>query len=135
MNKIVIFLSLLFCLVANTSLAQHKIVFQLATDEVKEHGSLTRQLNNVLAYWPKAKIEVVVHSAALEFMVTEKSTVKSDIQDLMQRGITFAVCQNTMKRKNVSENEIIPGAVFVPVGIAELVRKQEKGYSYIKAGF
>ncbi|MFT7000863.1 MAG: hypothetical protein ACI9V1_002421 [Spirosomataceae bacterium] len=32
----------------------------MATDAVKEHGSLIRQLNNVLDYWPKAIIEVVL---------------------------------------------------------------------------
>lgn len=113
----------------------HKIVFQMATDVVKEHGSLTRQLNNVLNYWPKAEIEVVVHSAAIEFMMVEKSSVKMEIEALMQKGVKFAVCQNTMKRKNVTEADIISGAMFVPVGIAEIVLKQEKGYSYIKAGY
>jgi intracellular sulfur oxidation DsrE/DsrF family protein len=114
---------------------KHKIVFQLATDVVKEHGSLTRQLNNVLDYWPKAEIEVVVHSAALEFMMSEKTSVKPEIEALMERGVKFAVCKNTMKRKKVTESEIIEGAIFVPVGIAEIVLKQEKGYNYIKAGF
>lgn len=113
----------------------HKIVFQLATDVVKEHGSLTRQLNNVLNFWPQAEIEVVVHSAALEFIMNEKTSVKPEIEALMNRGVKFAVCQNTMKRKKVAESEIINGAIFVPVGIAEIVLKQEEGYSYIKAGY
>ncbi len=112
----------------------HKIVFQLATDQVKEHSSLIRQLNNVLNYWPNATIEVVVHSAALEFMMIEKSSVKTEIEALIAKGVKFAVCQNTMKRKNVTEAEIMDGSMFVPVGIAEIVLKQEKGYSYIKAG-
>lgn len=132
------FFLLLFTALSFSTFAQkqkHKIVFQMATDVVKEHGSLTRQLNNVLDYWPKAEIEVVVHSAAIEFMMSEKSSVKEEIQALMEKGVVFAVCQNTMKRKKVTESEIISGAIFVPVGIAEIVLKQEKGYSYIKAGY
>ena len=62
-----------------------------------------------------------------------KSSVKVEIQALMENSVVFAVCQNTMKRKNVTESEIISGVIFVPVGIAEIVLKQEKGYSYIKA--
>lgn len=138
MKTKIIFLFLLFISVTTVSFAQkqkHKIVFQMATDVVKEHGSLTRQLNNVLDYWPNATVEVVVHSAAIEFMMNDKSSVKSEIEALMVKGVKFAVCQNTMKRKNVSEDEIIRGAIFVPVGIAEIVLKQEKGYSYIKAGY
>jgi uncharacterized protein len=114
---------------------KHKMVFHLASDDVKKQGSLTRQINNVLDYWPDAKIEVVVHSAALEFMMIEKSTLKTAIEESIAKGVTFAVCQNTMKRKNVTEDQIIKGAIFVPVGIAELVLKQEKGYAYIKAGY
>ncbi len=114
---------------------EHKIVFQMATDDEKEQGSLGRQINNVLAYWPEAKIEVVVHSAAIEYMMKAKSIDKENIEALMSRDVTFAVCRNTMKRKGVSEEEIIDGAVFVPVGIAEIVEKQENGYAYIKAGY
>lgn len=138
MKSKITFLFLVFTALSFGTFAQkqkHKIVFQIASDEVKEHGSLTRQLNNVLNYWPKAEIEVVVHSAALEFMMNEKSSVKTEIQAFMEKGVVFAVCQNTMKRKNVTESEIISGAMFVPVGIAEIVLKQEKGYSYIKAGY
>lgn len=113
----------------------HKIVFQLATDVEKEQSSLPRQLNNVLAYWPKAQIEVVVHSAAIEFMTKDNSVARAEIEALMKRGVTFAVCQNTMQRKNITESQIIDGATFVPVGIAEIVLKQEQGYSYIRAGY
>lgn len=117
------------------SSAKHKIVFQMATADEKEQGSLGRQINNVLAYWPEAEIEVVVHSAAIEYMMKEKSVDKEQIEKLMTKGVTFAVCRNTMKRKGVSEEQIIDGAVFVPVGIAEIVEKQEAGYAYIKAGY
>ena len=101
----------------------------------KEQSSVTRQINNVLDYWPEAEIEVVVHSAAIEFMMTEKSVAKEAILETMKKGVIYAVCRNTMKRKSVSEDEIITGAVFVPVGIAEIVLKQENGFAYIKAGY
>lgn len=135
--KIKIIYLLLLISITSVAYAQkksHKIVFQLATEIEKEHGALTRQLNNVLEYWPNATIEVVVHSAALEFMMTEKSTVKAEVESLMGKGVKFAVCENTMKRKKVTKDKIIPGAIFVPVGVAEIVLKQEKGYSYLKAG-
>lgn len=138
MKQKTLLLLILLSVISFVTFAQkknHKIVFQLATDDVKEHAALTRQLNNVLAYWPKAEIEVVVHSAALEFMMNDKSTVKQEIEKLMANGVTFAVCQNTMKRKNVTEEQILKRAVFVPVGVAEIVLKQEKGFAYIKAGY
>jgi uncharacterized protein len=112
----------------------HKIVFQLATSDTLMHQGLTRQLNNVLKHWPTAQIEVVVHNAGLDFMHIANSTVKNVVPELQARGVVFAVCENTLRRKNVSKESIIAGAKFVPVGIAEIVEKQEEGFSYIKAG-
>lgn len=112
----------------------HKIVFQLATGDTLMHQGLVRQLNNVKKHWPTSQIEVVVHNAAIDFVVAQKSTVKADIEKLQASGIVFAVCENTMKRKNISKEQVISGAKFVPVGIAEIVEKQEEGYSYLKAG-
>ncbi len=135
MKKLIITAFLLISTLHIQAQVQHKIVFQLATADEKEQSSLTRQINNVLDYWPEAKIEIVVHSAALEFMMSEKSVAKEAILESMKKGVTYAVCRNTMKRKNVSEAEIILGGIFVPVGIAEIVLKQEEGYAYIKAGY
>ncbi|MGR3809406.1 DsrE family protein [Jiulongibacter sp. NS-SX5] len=135
--KLIISSILLFCTISAFGQSQqtHKIVFQMATDVQKEQSSLARQLNNVLDYWPDAEIEVVVHSAAIQFMMKDQSIVESEILKLQKRGVTFAVCRNTMKRKGVEENQIITGAHFVPVGIAEIVEKQESGFAYIKAGY
>lgn len=129
----------IFFLVAlsSASFAQektHKIVFQLATGDTLMHQGLTRQLNNVLKHWPSAQIEVVVHNAGLDFMHLENSSVKKEVPELQARGVVFAVCENTLRRKKVSKESIMAGAKFVPVGIAEIVEKQEEGFSYIKAG-
>jgi uncharacterized protein len=113
----------------------HKIVFQLATGDTLVHKGLMRQLNNVLEYWPTAKIEVVIHNDAIGFMRNTESVVAKEVKEMQERGITFAVCKNTMKRKKLTEADILPSAVFVPVGIAEIVEKQEDGYAYIKAGY
>lgn len=134
--KQAIFLALIFL----TSLGvqaqdKHKIVFHLASGDTKEQQSLTRQLNNLHNYWPEAEIEVVIHGGAIAFIMNEKSVAKEAIVKSMKNGVVFAVCQNTMRGKNVTEKEIIPGAIFVPNGIGEIVLKQEEGYAYIKAGY
>ncbi|AWV97229.1 DsrE family protein [Arcticibacterium luteifluviistationis] len=135
MKKVIVLALIFFTSIGVQAQDKHKIVIQLATGNEKEQRSLTRQLNNVLNYWPEAEIEVVVHSGALSFMMKEKSVAKEAILKSMERGVVFAVCQNTMKGNNVTEKEIIPGAIFVPNGVAEIVLKQENGFSYLKAGY
>jgi intracellular sulfur oxidation DsrE/DsrF family protein len=40
-----------------------------------------------------------------------------------------------LKQRKIEKKQILSAATYVPVGIAELVLKQEAGYAYIKAGF
>jgi uncharacterized protein len=119
----------------NSAVKQHRIVFHLASADTVVHHTLTRQLNNLLDVWPTAQIEVVIHAWALGFMRQDQSVVKADIQALKEKGIVFAVCENSMRRSKLTKEQMLKQSSFVPVGLAELVMKQEDGWSYIKAGY
>lgn len=118
-----------------TQMKDHKIVFHLATADTTAYRSLTKQLNNVLAVWPHAIMEVVVHNKGIGFMRKDQSVLEPEIQALKDKGVVFAVCENTMKSMKLSKDQILPQAIFVPVGLIEIVLKQEEGWSYIKAGY
>jgi len=140
MKKNLIALLLVVFAFVNQGFAQqtdkvHKIVFHLATSDTLAHKALAKQVANVLDYWKNAQIEVVVHNNGIGFMKKNEAKTAKEIEALKARGVTFAVCENTLKQRKIDKSEILPGAVFVPVGIAELVLKQEDGWAYIKAGF
>jgi intracellular sulfur oxidation DsrE/DsrF family protein len=40
-----------------------------------------------------------------------------------------------MKNQKVTKDQLISEVEYVKVGIAEIVEKQEQGWSYIKGGF
>lgn len=113
----------------------HKIVFQLTDNDVKSHKALTNQLKNLTDGWPHAQIEVVVHSAGIGYLMTDKTAFKSEIETLVKKGVEFKACENTLRSQKIDKAEIIEVAGFVPMGIGEVVLKQEAGWSYIKAGF
>ncbi len=50
------------------------------------------------------------------------------------KGIVLAACQNSMRAMRVTTEDLFPFAAQVDSGVAELVRKQEAGWSYIKGG-
>lgn len=114
---------------------EHKIVFHLASSDTLVHKALVKQVANVLEYWKTAKIEVVVHNNGIGFMKLEETKTGKEINSLAEKGVVFAVCENTMKQRKLEKKQILSSASYVPVGIAELVLKQEAGYAYIKAGF
>ena len=140
MKKIILTLSIFTIFLVKTSFSQaqekeHKIVFHLASSDTMVHKALVKQIANVLDYWKTAKIEVVVHNNGIGFMKKEETKTGIEIQSLTEKGVVFAVCENTMKQRKLEKKQILSAATYVPVGIAELVLKQEAGYAYIKAGF
>lgn len=115
---------------------KHKVILQLtdAVDTLQQHA-ITRQIENLLAIWPKAQIEVVAYNEGIGYLTSKASKSAKKIAELKSKGVDFAVCANTMARKKIKAEDLLPHARVVPSGIAELVLKQEKGWSYIKGGF
>ena len=120
---------------AQKSEKEHRIVFHLSNADTLVHKALVTQVVNVLEVWKNAKIEVVVHNNGIGFMKTAESRVIKEIEALKAQGVVFAVCENTLKKRKIEKTQILPSATFVPVGLAEIIMKEEEGWSYIKAGF
>lgn len=118
----------------DVDLAQHKIVFQLTSADTNVHKMLVRQLGNVLAAAPNSTVEVVCHGPGIAMLTTKQTIVQPKIIELKGKGIQFVVCENTLRERKVTKEEIIPEAGFVKAGIIEIVKKQEEGWSYIRAG-
>lgn len=114
--------------------AGHRIVFQLTDNDPGSQKSLTNQLKNLTEAWPEAQFEVVVHSAGISYLQKSKTKYAAEIAALDELGVVFKACENTLKAKSISKDDILDVAGFVPMGIAEVVKKQEAGWSYIKAG-
>lgn len=122
-------------IVAQDMGAGHKIVFQLTDNDEKSHKALNNQLKNLTEGWPDAEFEVVVHSAGINYLQKSKTNSKDVIEALAAKGVKFKACENTLRSKSIDKSDILEVAGFVPMGIAEVVLKQEAGWSYIKAGF
>lgn len=119
----------------NNQPKQHKVVIQLNTADTAAWGGVIGNVKNLSKIWPgNISIEVVVHGKALNFLVASKSHLITDIEDLLKQGIVFNACENTMKKYGITKQMLIPAVVSVPSGVAELILKQEEGWSYLKAG-
>ena len=132
----------LICLLSVNSFAQtkakdHKIVFQFTNaNDTLQQKAFVRQLENITAHWPNAKYEVVVYNQGVELVMKNNTKYQARLQTLKAKGVNFVVCENTLKNRKISKDafpEILVG--FVPAGIAEIVEKQEEGWSYIRGGF
>lgn len=112
-----------------------KIVWEVGAKDTAVHSAIFRQINNVLTVAPDTKIEVVFHGNAIFVLTKDSSHHISKIQKEQARGVTFAICNNSMKRLKLEESRLLPGLTIVPVAMLELAKKQAAGWSYLKAGY
>ena len=55
------------------------------------------------------------------------------VENLVERGVTFGVCEITLKNRNLDRKSFMAEAKFVPSGVAEIAKLQARGgYAYIK---
>lgn len=113
----------------------HKIIYQLVSGDTLSHKQLMKQMANIQKVAPGSLMEVVCHGPGLDMLVSDKSTVATQINELTKSGVVFYACEFAMKERKVEKSQILSDAGFVPAGIIEIVTKQEQGWSYIKAGF
>jgi intracellular sulfur oxidation DsrE/DsrF family protein len=113
----------------------HQVIMQLNTADTSAWSGVIGNIRNMQKIWPgKVKIQVVVHGKALDFLVAAKSHLIQDINIAANKGVVFTACENTMQKYQITKEMLIPIATTVPSGIAEIVLKQENGWSYLKAG-
>ena len=120
---------------ANKSAVVHRVVMQLSSGDSVVHKGLINNLRNLKAGWgDSVLVEVVVHGPGIDFVHKDRSTQQKAIQEMIDKGIEFVVCRNTMTQKNVPSDKLLPRIGIVPMGVGEIIMKQEQGWSYIKVG-
>ncbi|MCE2788588.1 MAG: DsrE family protein [Saprospiraceae bacterium] len=113
----------------------HKIVFQMVSKDTADHNAMVRQLNNILKLAPNAKLEVVCHGPGITLIQKNKSYVLDQLSVLAGKKVDFVACEFTMSQKNLKKEQLLDVCRTVPGGILEIVERQEKGWTYIKAGY
>lgn len=111
---------------------KHKIVMQFSNGDSLSMASVVGQVKNIRTAWPNASIEVVCHGPGLDLLVASKSKAAGQVAEWSQKGVVFAACNNTMKRRNLKKEDLLPVAQVVPSAMIELTLKQEKGWAYVK---
>ena len=55
------------------------------------------------------------------------------VQELKGQGVKFDVCQITLRNRNLDKSQFIEESTFVPSGVAEITRLQQReGYAYLR---
>ena len=114
-----------------------KVVYHLNSGLEQATNGL-RNIRNHLEVNPKAKIVVVAHAMGVDYLMKGKKDAAGNpyeviVQDLKSQGVRFDVCQITLRNRKLSRDQFIEDATFVPSGVAEIARLQQReGYAYLR---
>ncbi len=110
----------------------HKVVFQLTTNDSKVWAGTIKNINHVIEALPDTQVELVCHSGGIQFILNKNTEDAKNIQALQAKGVKIVGCQNTLNGLNLTKDDLHPNIEVVPSGVAEVVLKQEAGWSYLR---
>ena len=120
---------------SHTTATSHRIVMEVSSDNPAVWDAALNNAQNLKKSLGDATaIEMVAHGGGLGMLLLTNTAQSERLQKLTASGIVFAACENTMRKKNVTGADLLPFATTVDSGVAEVVRKQEEGWSYVKSG-
>lgn len=114
-----------------------KVVYHI-NDSTEQADNALRNINNHLEVNPQAKIVVVTHARGVDFLFDGAKNKNGNpynvaVEELKQRGVLFDVCEITLRNRKLSKNKFIPEVTYVPSGVAEITRLQQReGYAYLR---
>jgi uncharacterized protein len=123
-------------LASGLSWAQDKVVYHVSDTESQALGAL-RNVRNHLDTDPTAKIIVVAHAQGVDFLMEgakdkNGSPYAGPVSALKSRGVSFEVCEITLKNRGLKKDQFLQEADFTPSGVVRLAKLQGQGYAYIR---
>ena len=121
------------------ALAQDKVVYHI-DDAATQATKGLRNIRNHLDVAPDTRISVVTHANGVDFLFEGARDPKdanvdygSLVSALKARGVTFEVCEITMRNRNLKKEQFNMDATFTPSGVARIGRLQSReNFAYIK---
>jgi Uncharacterized conserved protein len=126
-------------LMAFSTIAQDKVVYHIDDAQAQATKAL-RNIRNHLDVAPDTKVVVVTHASGVDFLMEGAKDAKNPnidypslVSALKARGVTFEVCEITLKNRNLRKDQFLMDADFTPSGVVLIGQLQSRErYAYIK---
>ena len=114
---------------------KHKVVFSMNSPE-PAWGQVLNNIANMKAAFAgeEVQVEVVCFGKGISLLLKDNKAYEERLQKAAAEGVVFAACKNSMRLRKLTEDDLFKFAQPVDSGAAEVVRKQEAGWSLMKSG-
>jgi intracellular sulfur oxidation DsrE/DsrF family protein len=128
--------SIALVLCAGAACAQDKVVYHF-DNAVAQGLKGLRNVRNHIDTDPTAKITVVTHAEGVDMLMEGAKSANGTeyaplVSALKSRGVTFEICEITLKNRGLKKDQFIQEADFTPSGVVRIAKLQLQGYAYIK---
>ncbi len=113
---------------------QYQVVFHLSEESIDD---VKFALNNILNLLndlgsEKVDVELLVNGPAVKAFKAEGEEISGLLDQVLEQGVDLALCNNALKKYDLSPDIMRSEARVVPSGVGELVRRQTEGWAYIR---
>ncbi len=119
---------------AKATKKSYHAIYQLDVNDPKRIEKTLRNIMNALndpRLEGKLKVELVAFSAGTDAYM-KGSKFEDDLKTLVERGVILAQCNNTLKERKISRDQIYDFIGIVPSGNGELILRQAEGWAIVK---
>jgi len=113
--------------------AKQKVVIQVSDNDPKKWALALNNAENVQEDIGKDKvaIEIVAYGPGLPMLKLD-SPVGTRVADAIANGVEVVACENTMRKTNLTKDDMLPNLDYVKSGVPEIMHRQQEGYAYIR---
>lgn len=112
---------------------QNRVVLQISDADPAAWNQAFNNARNVQQMLGRdnVAIEIVVFGNGIGAARFD-APVNDRVGETVAAGIDVVVCENTMKARKLTREDMNAKVGYVPAGVVELMKKQQEGWAYIK---
>lgn len=116
---------------------EHFIVYQLNESDHEYHQHVLGSVGAMVGkYGDNIDIVVACFGRGIHVLAKEpgrpvEDSIKDKVSSLSGQGVKFHACGRTLKSMKWTQDDILPFAQLVAVGVADIMELQEQNYAYV----
>jgi uncharacterized protein len=118
---------------AEATLKEYKALYVLNQSDDKKIRGLIRNINNALddpRLKGKLQIEMVAFGDGVE-MYKKTNHYDTLLTALQNKGMLLAQCENTLRERKISKDDLWTFISYVPSGNGEIIIRQQEGWAVV----
>jgi uncharacterized protein len=118
---------------AVANLKAYKALYILNTSDEKKIKGTLRNINNALEdprLKGKLQVELIVFGDGVE-VFKKANNFDTVLTNLQKKGVLLAQCENTIRERKISKEELWPFISYVPSGNGEIIIRHYQGWATV----